>query len=185
MVASAYDGVYNGIMLIGSNDKDFKLKTPDGTSGTINFNIELYTDGTNKQYCLRLAFDESKRFFMIPTHAIVLMKTKTGKVIELRALYTYDDPNSDKVGYAYFPISEEQLDIICSKDSIVKFRIQTIVGVDHRSTYAENESVWKTDTFGRSAVGYSIKRMVEYVDWQWDLKKDSFASSQKDIRADF
>ena len=59
IIASAYDGVYNGVILIGSNDKDFDLKTVEGISGTINYNVELYTDGTNKQYCLRFAFDES------------------------------------------------------------------------------------------------------------------------------
>ncbi len=196
IISYADSGIFNGVMLIGSNDKDFDLKTVEGISGTINYNVELYTDGTDKQYCLRFAFDESKHFFMIPTHATLLMKTTKGDVVELRAMYAYDDPSSDKVGYAYFPISEEQLSMI-TEDGIIKFRIQTIVSTDHRSTYSERE--WKTYSSGRgpshqrgkqssgsqTVMGNSIKKMVEDVDREWEKKKSSYLSSQKDVRSDF
>ena len=172
-----YDGIFNGVMIIGSNDKDFDLKTTDGISGTLNYNMELYTDGTNKQYCLRLAFDESKRFMMIPTHGTILIKTKKDEVIELKALYTYDDTEGDKLGYSYFPISEEQLGKIIN-DGVVKFRIQVIAETDHHKTLGDRE--WKVDLFGPT-----IKSMVADVDKQWEKKKKNFTASQGDMRAGF
>ena len=167
--AMAYDGIFNGVMIIGSNDKDFDIKTTDGISGTLNYNIELYTNGTDKQYCLRLAFDESKRFMMIPTYGTILIKTKKDEVIELKALYTYDDTEGDKLGYSYFPISEEQLGIIIN-DGVVKFRIQVIAETDHHKTLGDKE--WKVDLFAD-------------VDKQWEKKKKNFTASQGDIRAGF
>jgi hypothetical protein len=177
MASFAYDGIYNGVMLIGSNDKDFDLKTTDGISGTLNYNIELYTDGKDKQYCLRLAFDESKRFMMIPTYGTILIKTKKDEVIELKALYTYDETGGDKLGYSYFPISEEQLEKIIN-DGVVKFRIQVIAETDHHKTFGDRE--WKNDSLGAA-----IKGMVADVDKQWEKKKKKFTSTQGDMRADF
>ena len=158
MSSFAYDGVFNGVMIIGSDDKDFDIKTTDGISGTLNYNIELYTDGINKQYCLRVAFDESKRFMMIPTYGTILLKTKKDEVIELKALYSYDETEGDKLGYSYFPISEEQLAKI---------------------TFGDKE--WKIDQFS-----FFVEKMVAEVDKQWEKKKKSFtAATQNDIRAGF
>lgn len=177
MYSFAYDGIFNGVMLIGSNDKDFDLKTTDGISGTLNYNMELYTDGTNKQYCLRVAFDESRRFIMIPTYGTILIKTKKDEIIELKALYTYDETEGDKLGWSYFPISEEQLAKI-TDDGVVKFRIQIIADTDHHKTFGERE--WKIDTFGAS-----IKSMVAEVDKQWEKKKKNFTATQGDLRSGF
>lgn len=156
-------------MVIGSNDKDFDLKTVDNINGTINYNVELYSDGKDKQYCLRLAFDQSKWFFMIPTNCALLLKTGKGDVIELRALYTYDVADSDKMGYSYFPISEEQLKKITA-DDVVKFRIQVIVDTDHHTTYAEKE--WKS-----SGLGSTIGSMVASVDKTWEKQRSNFIES--------
>jgi len=178
MSSFAYDGVFNGVMIIGSDDKDFDIKTTDGISGTLNYNIELYTDGINKQYCLRVAFDESKRFMMIPTYGTILLKTKKDEVIELKALYSYDETEGDKLGYSYFPISEEQLAKI-TKDVVVKFRIQMIAENDHHKTFGDKE--WKIDQFS-----FFVEKMVAEVDKQWEKKKKSFtAATQNDIRAGF
>lgn len=177
MTATAQDGIFNGIMVLESSNKDFDLKTTDNIGGTLNYHVELYTDGNDMQYCLTFAFDESKKYMMIPTYCTLLLKTKKEDVIELRALYTYDDPGGDKVGWAYFPISEEDLGKIVN-DGVIKFRMEVIATTDHHKTLGEKE--WKMDSFGAS-----IKSMVADVDKQWEKKKKKFVSSQKDIHSEF
>lgn len=174
---TAQDGIYNGIRVLESNNKDFDLRTTDNIGGTLNYHVELYTDGKEMQYCLCFAFDESKKYLMIPTYCTVLLKTKKDEIIELRALYSYDNPGGDKIGWAYFPISKEDLDRIIN-NGVIKFRMEIIAATDHHKTLGEKE--WKIDLFGAS-----IKDMVSSVNKQWEKKKKGFTSSQKDIYSGF
>ena len=47
MTATAQDGIFNGIMVLESSNKDFDLKTTDNIGGTLNYHVELYTDGND------------------------------------------------------------------------------------------------------------------------------------------
>ena len=135
-----YTKVINGIMLIGSDSRSFNYKTPYNDSGTISYNLELYTDGNDKQYSLVFEFGKDKTCPMIPTFGTILLKTGREEVIELHALYVYDQYDTKETGKGYFPISDEQLEKIIN-DGIIKIRVQMIAGDDHHPSYAEKE--WK------------------------------------------
>lgn len=177
LTAIAEDGIYNGILVLQSSNKDFKILTIDNISGTLNYHVELYTDGKDIQYCLCFAFDESRKYLMFPTYCTLLLRTKQNDVIELQALYTYDNPGRDKVGWAFFPISSEELDKIIY-DGVTKFRVEVMANADHHKTIAE--TVWGKNTFG-----HSIKNMVASVNSKLQRKNKDFTASQEDIHSGF
>ena len=177
MISFAYSSILNGILVIGSDVQRFSLKTVDGISADLFYNIELYTDGTNKQYCLRLTFAESNKNIMIPTYGTLLLKTMNDEVIELKALYSFNKESRYDTGLSYFPISEEQLEMIIS-NKIKKMRIQVIAEADHHNTIGEKE--WRIDD-----LGHSIKQMISEVDKQCEKRMKKYISSMADLKADF
>ena len=164
-------------MLIGSDSKNFSYKTPTRASGKIDYNLELYTDGQEKQHSLNFEFEKDKTCPMIPTFGSVLLKTGKEEVIELQALFAYDDYEGKKMGTAHFPISEEELNKIIN-DGIIKIRIQIIAGDDNQATFAEKE--WNKDE-----IGVNCKAMLASIEKKWDKLKAKYLESQKSFDSAF
>lgn len=175
--ASDYSKVINGILLIGSDSKDFNFKTPDKKGGTINYNLELYTNGSEKQYSLGISFDRDKNCAMIPSFGTLLIKTSKGDVLDLKALFVYDNYEGDTTCQGYFPITEEQLNLII-ESGVAKFRLQMITGEDSHETFAEKE--WKTDELGKN-----YKSMLAHVNKKCEKLKTKYLASQKSIDSEF
>jgi len=183
--------IYKGIMCISSSRSDMDFKTVDGISGILNYSLELYTDGVNKQYSLCLSFDQSKEFLMMPTNCIVLLKTGKDEVIELHSLLSYDETDGDRLGNTYFPISQEQMDKIVN-DGIKKFRIQIIAKSNHHSTIGEKEWKRKRDYDQPGTLGIELRVKYKSINRTWERnkkefqkEKDKYNASQADITTGF
>ncbi len=114
---------------------------------------------------------------MMPSYCSMLLKTSKDEVIELKAMYTYDYAEGDKLGWAYFPITEDQIKTII-EDGVLKFRIQIIADQDHHSTFADKE--WSKDY-----LGFYMKGMYSSLESTWKKQKSKYLADKEKTQKGF
>ena len=178
--AAKYDRVLNGILLIKSNNRSIDLVTPDRIKCKLIFNLELFTDGKEKQYCFFCSYGKNNNYLMFPTNCKLLLKTGKGDIIELNALYSYETTDGKDLGGCYFPISIEQLNSII-EDGIIKLRIGAIANIDHHYTFAEKE--WKMNFDGE--IGKEIDFLSLSIDNRLKKKQEEYSKTQSALNSEF
>ena len=171
--AAEYVKRENGIILIGSDDAVFRPLLFN-----YKVNLELYTDGVNKQYIMKLSIP-IKSLHSFRNDSKVVFNLLDNTRVELSPLYHfYDELNS----YAYIPITEKniakivsgiksiEIDIIrCYIDGIIKDEL--IVQEFKKSGWEREPGIgWKNYNFIKH-----LQDSYDEVNKEYDkLKKKNF-----------
>ncbi len=148
----------------------------------LSYNLELYTNGCEKQYCLRIGVKNyrAKEVFgpskfpaaYLPTYAKLLLKLNDDSVIESTSILNKLD--KDKDHYGHFLLSESVLNSIF--EGVKKIRIE-IIKYDSKKEIIQNEFrevEYKEDKFGKH-----IKKDYENVNKEYTKKKKELLEKLK------
>ncbi len=177
--------IENGVTCIWSGEGNFPLYF-----NVISYRLELYTDGTQKQYALYLkAFPVLNRgmAYFFPTHSKVLIKLMNDEVLELTSIYNknVEDPANERICEAVYPISESDLQKIFT--GIKKIRGEVLVRNATKDGAIKDfwEENYKKDKLGRKFKKFydEINSSIQSV--RIPLNNTKIQQSGKNIRDGF
>lgn len=138
-----WDKIENNVRLIGTMSKAIKF------SDNLDYNLVklISTEGIS-QYFINCS-TEYLKYHNFPNNSKLLFKTFDNKIVELTSIYSDLVPDTEHVPFAYFPITQEQLETLFT--GISKIRVE-ILSYDHKEDkpfleYPEIE--YKKDKIGK------------------------------------
>lgn len=185
--------VNNGIMLISCKDNKHPLGFPSEnktisykkayyTASMLSYRLQLYTDGTRKQYAIKLGLltgSAEKYAYIIPSKAKLLLKMDDDSVVELTSIQSEQD-GQQRYYYGYFPISEELLEK--ANDGIKKMRFE-ILTLDVETNSISN--TYREINYKKDKMGKQLKEWYDEINEEKDKQLNKLKQSQRDVRDNF
>lgn len=163
----------NGIILIGSESSHGNLKrltsafftsymtTYTAKNDELVYNLELYSNGKNKQFALKIyLWSSSKKPRILPSKSQILLKTNDDSVLELTSIFN-DIDYEHGYSYSYFPISEDDLNK--TFDGIKKVRLEAIT----LNTNNETSIEFIDFNFKKDKIGQSLKKWFDSINEEY------------------
>lgn len=166
------DEVRNGIRGIYPTEEK-KLKLSDGFDYRL---VKLITPSGISQYYIQCSLGYLK-YNNFPNNSKLLFKTFDNKVIELTSIISYLEPDINHCPFAYFPITQVQLESLFT--GISKVRVE-ILSYDNREDkpfvdYPEKE-------YKKDEIGKNLRKMFTIIEQQsLNVSKDNNSETKKSL----
>lgn len=144
------------------------------------YDLELYTDGVEKQYCLRVGVrNMPSNVFMfqlpcayIPSYAKLLIKMEDDSVVELTSMFNKWDSEIDC--YGHFFIEETVLKKLF--DGVKKIRME-FINFDPKTGYAQKE--FRDGEYKKDKLGKDLKEAYKDLNKEYTKKEDELLKKIK------
>ena len=180
--------VSNGIILLRSDGNikwiyaidEEKKNLLNKDKHLLLYDLELYTNGNEKQYCLRMGvqniptniFNLKFPGAYIPTHAKLLLKMEDDSVIELTSILNKEFGIIQHLGY--FPIDENILQKMF--EGVKKIRLELINFNPETGTVGKE---FRDGEYKKDKLGKDLKEAYEELNKEYAKKKDELLKKIK------